>query len=86
MQNQVWIKVDCPGCKTPQHVRLYSPVEAADYCGGPDGAVSPQTIHRWRSWGWLRSLPLGRGNLYTKNALDECLVLRGLQNRIHEEN
>ena len=88
-KNQVWIKVDCPKCKTtPLHIRLYSPLEAADYCGGDEdaGAVSVQTINRWRQTGWLRSLALGRGNFYTKDALDECLTLRELQNRIHEEN
>ena len=86
MQNQMWVKIDCPGCNTQSHVQLFSPLEAADYCGGPDGAVSIQTIQRWRQTGWLRSLNLGRGNFYTKEALDECLALRKLESRIHEEN
>ena len=66
-------------------VRLYSPLEAADYCGGPLGAVSAQTVSRWRKTGWLRSIPIGRGYVYTKEALDECLGLRGYSTRITEE-
>lgn len=79
MQNQKWIRVG------GGEVRLYGPEEAADYCGGPDARVSVQTINRWRRTGWLRFLELGRGYYYTKDALDECLKLRGLQNRITQE-
>ena len=79
MQNQIWIRV------RDTDVRLYSPQEAADYCGGPLGAVSVQTVNRWRKTGWLRSVPIGRGHLYTKEALDECLGLRGYSTRITEE-
>jgi hypothetical protein len=68
-----------------EQVRLYSPIEAADYCGGPLGAVSTQTVNRWRKTGWLRSIPIGRGYVYTKEALDECLGLRGYSTRITEE-
>ena len=80
MQNQIWITLQ------DTEVRLYSPQEAADYCGGPDGAVSVQTINRWRNTGWLRALPFGRGYYYTLDALNECLNLRNLESRIHEEN
>ena len=80
MQNQIWIRLN------DTSVRLYSPQEAADYCGGSDGAVSVQTINRWRNTGWLRSLPFGRGYYYTLDALNECLNLRNLESRIHEEN
>ena len=80
MQNQIWIRLN------DTSVRLYSPQEAADYCGGPDGAVSVGTINRWRNWGWLRSLPFGRGYYYTLDSLNECLRLRNLESRIHEEN
>ena len=66
-------------------VRLYSSLEAADYCGGPLGAVSVQTINRWRKTGCLRSIPIGRGYVYTKDALDECLRDRGYSTRITEE-
>jgi hypothetical protein len=76
MQNQIWISLN------GTEVRLYSPQEAADYCGGPSGAVSVQTVNRWRRTGWLRSLPFARGYYYTKDALDECLKLRQLGNRI----
>ena len=76
MQNQIWIRLN------DTSVRLYSPQEAADYCGGSGGAVSVGTINRWRRTGWLRSLPFGRGNYYTRDALDECLELRKLGNRI----
>ena len=76
MQNQIWIRLN------DTEVRLYSPQEAADYCGGPDGAVSVQTINRWRRTGYLRNLPFGRGYYYTRDALDECLQLRNLGNRI----
>ena len=68
-----------------EQVRLYSPFEAADYCGGPDGAVSVQTINRWRKANCLRSIPIGRGYVYTKEALDECLRDRGYSTRITEE-
>ena len=80
MQNQIWIKIK------DTEVRLYSPLEAADYCGGPDGAVSVQTINRWRRTGYLRHLPFGRGFYYTKSALDECLTFRDLGNRIQEDS
>tara|TARA_Y100000310_G_scaffold20235_1_gene19737 strand:- start:251 stop:505 length:255 start_codon:yes stop_codon:yes gene_type:complete len=76
MQNQIWISLN------GTEVRIYSPQEAADYCGGPDGAVSVGTINRWRNTGWLRSLPFGRGYYYTLDALNECLRLRKLGNRI----
>ena len=66
-------------------VRLYSSLEAADYCGGPDGAVSVQTVNRWRKTDHLRSIPIGRGFVYTKEALDECLGKRGYTTRITEE-
>jgi len=79
LQNQKWISAG--GIE----VRLYSPDEAADYCGGPDNRVSVQTVNRWRRTGWLRSLDFGRGYLYTKEGLDECLQLRGLKNRITQE-
>jgi len=68
-----------------EQVRLYSSLEAADYCGGPLGAVSVQTVNRWRKTGCLRSIPIGRGYVYTKEALDECLGLRGYTTRITEE-
>ncbi len=79
MQNQIWISLN------GTEVRIYSPQEAADYCGGPTGAVSVQTVNRWRRTGWLRSLPFGRGYYYTLDALDECLQLRNLGNRITKE-
>ncbi len=79
MQNQTWIKVH------DTEVRLYSPQEAADYCGGPLGAVSVGTVNRWRKTGWLRSITIGRGYVYLKEALDECLALRGYSTRITEE-
>ena len=66
-------------------VRLYSSLEAADYCGGPWGAVSVQTVSRWRRTDKLRSIPIGRGYVYTKQALDECLRLRGYSTRITKE-
>ena len=79
MQNQIWIRLN------DTSVRLYSPQEAADYCGGPDGAVSVGTITRWCNTGWLRSLPFGRGYYYTKDSLDECLELLNIGNRITTE-
>jgi len=79
MQNQIWIRLH------DTEVRLYSSQEAADYCGGPLGAVSVQTINRWRRTGYLRHLPFGRGYYYTQDALDECLILRRLGNRITRE-
>jgi len=80
LQHQIWIRLN------DAEIRIYSPQEAADYCGGRDGAVSVQTINRWRRAGYLRFLPFGRGNYYTKDALDECLELRSLESRIHEES
>ena len=68
-----------------EQVRLYSPLEAADYCGGPLGAVSVQTVNRWRRTDNLRSIPIGRGYVYTKEALDECLRRLGYTTRITEE-
>jgi hypothetical protein len=82
MQNQMWVKLGGDGSE----VRIFSPIEAADYCGGADRAVSVQTIARWRRTGWLRYLgPIGRGFYYTKDALDECLELRGYESRIQKE-
>ena len=66
-----------------EEVRLYSPYEAADYCGGPDGSVSVWTINKWRKEGWLRHIKVNaRSFMYTKEALDECMVLKGYSNRI----
>ena len=66
-------------------VRLYSLEEAANYCGGPTNAVHVQTVIRWRETGWLRSIQVGRNHVYTKEALDECLSLRGYSIRITGE-
>jgi hypothetical protein len=71
--------------KHPYKVRLYRLLEAADYLGGDQGAVSQTTVNRWRKDGWLRAISVGRGWLYTKEGLDDCLRLRGLENRITEE-
>ena len=68
-----------------KRLRIYTPLEAANYCGGPEGAVSVGTISYWRRTGWLRSIPVGRGHLYLKEYLDECLELKGYSNRITEE-
>lgn len=80
MHGEKWIKVG--GHK----VRLYSSLEAANYCGGPDNSVSIQTINLWRTQGWFSDfLEIGRGYYYRKEWLDQCLEDRGLQNRIHED-
>ena len=87
-QNQKWIRAngkDKEGKEWLVEVRLYSSLEAADYCGGPDNRVSTQTINRWRELHWLRSIPIGRGHLYTKESLDQCLKARKLENRIHND-
>ena len=69
-------------------VRLFNVREAADYCGGKDGSVHVNTIRRWRDDGWLRPIwvgGIGRQHcLYTREALDECLTLKGYANRIEE--
>jgi len=73
-----------------QNVRLYNVREAADYCGGREGSVHVNTIRRWRDEGWLRYVWAGgierRRYFYTKDALDECLTLKGYNNRIEREN
>ena len=73
-----------------QKVRLYNKFEAAEYCGGADGSVHTSTIDRWRYEGYLRYVWVGglkrKQYLYTKDALDECLTLKGYTNRIESEN
>jgi len=83
--SETWLKFEVTGDEThPYKVRLYRPIEAADYLGGPQGAISQSTLNRWRKDGWLRAISVGSGWLYTKEAMDECLRLRGLENRITE--
>lgn len=84
------IPVLVPGRKrktieVPVSIRLFSPIEAADYLGGPGGAISVQTLNRWRATGWIRALQIGSGSgyVYTMEALNECLRLRNLEGRIH---
>ena len=55
-----------------QTVKLYQPLDAQLYLG-----VSNRTIDRWRREGWLLpTAQVGRGFVYSKDALDECLNLR----------
>ena len=69
---------------------LFNAREAADYCGGKEGSVHVNTIRRWRAEGWLRYIWAGgverKHYFYTKEALDECLTLKGYSNRIESEN
>jgi hypothetical protein len=71
-------------------VDLFNAREAADYCGGKEGSVHINTISRWRDDGWLRYVWAGgvkrKRYFYTKDALDECLTLKGYANRIEREN
>jgi predicted site-specific integrase-resolvase len=57
--------ITLPGLAEP----LYQPLDAQNYCG-----VSAQTLAKWRREGFLKpAAAVGRGYLYTKAALDECL-------------
>ena len=59
---------------------------AADYCGGPYGSIGVGTLNMWRRDGWInRPIAIGAGYLYTKAMLDDCLRLKGYQDRIQEE-
>ena len=54
-----------------EHLNLYSPLEAAEYCG-----VSIQTLNRWRKAGHVGpsgTIEVGRGHLYTERALTGAL-------------
>lgn len=52
-------------------VKLYTPLDAQDYCG-----ISDQTLNKWRREGWLQGHPVGRGYLYTQQGLDDALRSR----------
>ena len=52
-------------------VKLYESLDAQVYLG-----VSATTLSRWRRDGWIASVPLGRGFVYTQEALEECNELR----------
>mgnify|MGYP005837881063 CR=1 FL=1 len=57
--------ITLPGLAEP----LYQPLDAQNYCG-----VSAQTLSKWRREGYLKpAAAVGRGYLYTRIALDECL-------------
>jgi DNA-binding transcriptional MerR regulator len=61
----------------PGGVPLYQPMDAQVYCN-----VSAQSINRWRREGWLKpAAAVGRGYVYTKQALDECLHTLGYDRR-----
>jgi excisionase family DNA binding protein len=62
----------CESCNATTTMQLYGPDEAAFYLG-----VSYQTLNRWRRQGWIRCSKIGRGYYYQRDALDECLDLRG---------
>ena len=50
---------------------IYTPEDAQRYLG-----VSRLILNRYRIDGWLRPMgESGRGWLYSKNGLDECVVL-----------
>ena len=53
-------------------IQMYQPVDAQDYLG-----VSEGTLNRYRREGRIQSFPVGRGNLYTREMLDECIVNLG---------
>jgi len=53
-------------------VSMYQPVDAQYYLG-----VSAGTLNRYRREGYLQSFPVGRGHLYTREMLDECIVNLG---------
>ena len=60
-------------------VALYQPLDAQAYLG-----CSANTLARWRREGWLEGTAVGRGFVYTKDALDECRKLRNLNVRNKE--
>jgi hypothetical protein len=90
MESIVNVDGECGECGSPweQRVRLYNAREAADYCGGQSASVSIDTIRRWRWEGYIKPIWIGGINrqycIYTKQALDECLTLKGYSNRIEE--
>ena len=57
-------------------VDLYSPLEAQEYLG-----ISVGTLGRWRREGWLVGSLVGRGYLYTREQLDDCLIAQGHDRR-----
>ena len=57
-------------CKNGHTHELMNPLEASVYMG-----VSIQTLNRYRLEGYIRSFKWGRGNGYTKEGLDDALVL-----------
>ena len=60
---------------------LYEKLDAQAYLGG----ISANTRARWRREGWLvASASIGRGYAYTKDALDECRLLKNLDARNKE--
>ena len=64
-----------------REVELYEPLDAQSYLGW----ISANTLARWRREGWLvASASLGRGYAYTKDALDECRLLKNLDVRNQE--
>jgi predicted site-specific integrase-resolvase len=60
---------------------LYEKLDAQAYLGG----ISANTLARWRREGWIMPhAVVGRGYVYTKEALDECRKLRNLDVRNKE--
>ena len=54
-----------------EKVQLFQPLDAMEYF-----QVSDATISRWRREGFLEGIPVGRGFVYTRQQLDECLSVR----------
>jgi predicted site-specific integrase-resolvase len=52
-------------------VELYQPLDAMEYC-----QVSAATIAKWRREGFLQGIAVGRGFVFTKQQLDDCLSIR----------
>ena len=79
MSNQPKIQLPLtPWDTNNEYVNLYTPLEAAEYCG-----VSIQTLNRWRKAGHTAAgtIEVGRGHLYTERALLGALTATNMDRK-----
>lgn len=62
-------------CKHGQEHQIYNPLEASIYMG-----ISQEMLNKHRREGYIRSFSIGRGYLYTKEDLDDALMLLSKRN------
>jgi hypothetical protein len=87
MQGNLVVQFHCKHCSEENQIELFDSEQAADICGGPNGAIAVQTLNRWRRHGWVQFVgPFGNSYFYTREQLNQGLRNKKLFNRIEGED